>query len=41
VLGSGADIRQVLTDVFHINVPAEPDVDETFERLAGRIPAAT
>jgi N-hydroxyarylamine O-acetyltransferase len=41
VLGSGAEIRQVLRDVFHIDVPAEPDVDEIFERLATTAPVTT
>ena len=40
-LGSAAEIRQVLEDVFHINVPDWPEVEETFARLAGGIPAAT
>ena len=41
MLGSAAEIRQVLEHVFRINVPDWPEVDATFERLAGRIPAAT
>jgi N-hydroxyarylamine O-acetyltransferase len=39
-LTSGAEIRQTLEDVFHIQVPKEPDVDEVFARLASS-PAAT
>jgi N-hydroxyarylamine O-acetyltransferase len=39
---SGADeIRSVLAEVFRISVPDWPELDETLERLAGRIPAAT
>ena len=41
VLTSGTDIRQALTDVFHINLPSGPDIDAVFERLAGNVPAAT
>ncbi len=32
-LGSAGDVRQTLTDVFHINVPDWADLDETLERL--------
>ena len=39
-LTSGAEIRRTLEDVFHIQVPKEPDVDEVFARLAAA-PAAT
>ncbi len=39
-LTSGDEIRRTLEDVFHIQVPKEPDVDEVFARLAG-VPAAT
>jgi N-hydroxyarylamine O-acetyltransferase len=38
-LTSGAEIRQVLEDIFHIQVPREPEVEEVFARLAG-LPAA-
>lgn len=41
VLGSAADIRRVLTEIFRINVPDWPEVDETFERLARSAPATT
>ena len=41
VLGSAAEIRQTLTDVFGINVPDWPEVEETFARLAGGVPATT
>lgn len=33
-LTSGAEIRQTLQDVFHIQVPTEQEVDEVFARLA-------
>jgi N-hydroxyarylamine O-acetyltransferase len=39
-LTSGAEIRRTLEDVFHIQVPKEPEVDDVFHRLAG-MPAAT
>jgi N-hydroxyarylamine O-acetyltransferase len=39
-LTSGAEIRQTLEEVFHIQVPKEPEVDEVFARLAG-LPAPT
>ena len=38
-LASGAEIRQVLQDLFHIRVPAEPEVDEAFDRAARERPA--
>jgi N-hydroxyarylamine O-acetyltransferase len=38
---SGAEIRRTLEDVFHIQVPREPEVDEVFERLAGAAAATT
>ena len=41
VLGSAAEMRQVLEDVFRINVPDWPEVDETFARLATTAPVAT
>jgi N-hydroxyarylamine O-acetyltransferase len=41
VLGGAAEIRQVLTDTFCINVPAGPEVDDIFERLAGSAPVTT
>jgi len=41
VLTSAAEIRQTLEDVFHIQVPKEPEVDAVFERLAGAGAAAT
>lgn len=40
-LTSGAEIRRTLEDVFHIQVPAEPEVDALFERLAGLSAATT
>lgn len=40
-LSSGAEIRQVLEEVFHIQVPREPEVDELFARLAAASPATT
>jgi N-hydroxyarylamine O-acetyltransferase len=40
-LASAAEIRQTLEDVFHINVPDWPEVDETLARLASSAPAAT
>jgi N-hydroxyarylamine O-acetyltransferase len=40
VLTSGAAIRQTLEDVFGINVPAAPEIDEMFERLASSAPAS-
>ena len=40
-LASAAEIRQALEEVFRIQVPREPDVDELFARLAGSSPAAT
>ena len=39
-LTSGAEIRRTLEEVFHIQVPKEPDVDEVFARLAGSPAAA-
>ena len=39
-LTSGAEIRRTLEEVFHIQVPKEPEVDETFARLAA-LSAAT
>ena len=39
-LTSGAEIRRTLEEVFHIQVPTEPDVDEVFDRLAGSPAAA-
>jgi N-hydroxyarylamine O-acetyltransferase len=39
VLGSAAEIRQVLADVFRITVPDWPEVDDTLARLADAIPA--
>jgi N-hydroxyarylamine O-acetyltransferase len=39
-LTSGAEVRRTLEDVFHIQVPKEPEVDDVFARLAGW-PAAT
>lgn len=41
VLGSGAEIRQTLEEVFHINVPAGLDVDQVFDRLAVKAVAVT
>lgn len=41
VLASAAEIRRTLEDVFHINVPDWPELDETLARLAEGIPAAT
>jgi N-hydroxyarylamine O-acetyltransferase len=41
VLGGAVEIRQVLTDVFGIQVPDGPEVEDVFERLAAQIPAAT
>ena len=41
VLASAAEIRRTLEDVFLINVPDWPELDETLARLAGGIPAAT
>jgi N-hydroxyarylamine O-acetyltransferase len=38
---SGSEIRRTLEDVFHIQVPAEPEVDALFERLAGLSVATT
>lgn len=40
-LTSGPEIRQTLEDVFHIQVPKEPEVDEVFARLAGLTAATT
>ena len=40
-LTSGAEIRRTLEDVFHIQVPTEPEVDAIFERLAGLTAATT
>ena len=39
-LTSGAEIRRTLEDVFRIQVPKDPEVDQVFARLAG-VPAAT
>jgi N-hydroxyarylamine O-acetyltransferase len=39
-LTSGAEIRQALEEVFHIQVPRDPEIDEVFARLAGA-PATT
>ena len=39
-LTSGAEIRQTLQDVFQIQVPKEPEVDEVLARLVA-LPAAT
>jgi arylamine N-acetyltransferase len=39
-LTSGAEIRRTLEDVFHIQVPKEPEIDDLFHRLAG-LPAET
>jgi N-hydroxyarylamine O-acetyltransferase len=41
VLTSAAEIRQTLERVFRIDVPDWPEIDETFERLAGSAAAAT
>ena len=41
VLTSGSEIRQALEQVFRIQVPKEPDVDEVFERLANGSAAST
>ena len=37
-LASGAEILQVLQDLFHIRVPAEPEVDDAFDRAAREHP---
>jgi N-hydroxyarylamine O-acetyltransferase len=39
LLASGAEIRQTLEDVFGINVPDLPEIDEILERLASSAPA--
>jgi N-hydroxyarylamine O-acetyltransferase len=41
LLANGAEIRQTLEDVFGVNVPAAPEIDELFERLASSAPAST
>ena len=41
VLGSAAEIRQTLAEVFHIKVPSGLDVDQVFERLAVKAVAVT
>lgn len=41
VLAGAAEIRQVLTETFRINVPDGPEVDQTFERLAASAAAST
>ena len=40
-LTSGSEIRQTLEEVFHIQVPKDPEVDEVFAHLAGTATAAT
>jgi N-hydroxyarylamine O-acetyltransferase len=40
-LTSGPEIRRTLEDVFHIQVPKDPEVDEVFARLAGLTAATT
>ena len=40
-LASGVEIRRTLEEVFRIQVPTEPEVDEIFARLAGTQAAAT
>ena len=40
-LTSGGEIRRTLEEVFQIQVPQEPDVDEVFDRLAGATAATT
>ena len=40
-LTSGAEIRRTLEEVFRIQVPKDPDVDEVFNRLAAGASAAT
>lgn len=37
ILNGGGEIRKVLTDIFGINVPDWPEIDETFERLASTV----
>jgi len=41
VLSTGPEIRQTLKEVFHINVPSGADVNQTFDRFAGRLTTAT
>ncbi len=41
VLADAAEIRQVLTETFRINVPDWPEIDETFERLTHSASAAS
>jgi len=41
VLTSGSELRQTLEQVFRIQVPKDPEVDQLFNRLAGGTPATT